>query len=296
MVRNKRFRLDVGHLIQAACLALFCLLTAPRDVRSLPGSPQQALCDSDRGQRAGTAALPTWATWDELTEDSIADDPIYVCILSNTTAGGDEVGLGSTVNAANRTLTETGTVTGAVGDPYWRRKLDGTSDWFDYTPQLWNDMIVSEPAWTYCLKIKTFSTVPDCTLAYAYNAANGHLLRIATISRAVRFYLTNTRGTTYKTTVGKLAASTTYYIMLWSAAGEQARGGFSATKPTRLSDFDADNRVAIGFQGDFNTNFATAIGTLEIGRWAGTGTPGGYYNGYVHYFLLASDCLIDNAS
>ena len=204
----------------------------------------------------GGASGSAWSTWSETTEAGIADDDNYVCFMENTSAGGNEVGQGGGLSEVNRTLTQIGNIAGATGSPP-SRVIDGINDYFSFTQAMADALIGNaNRTWAIIFKLHTVTTSSKILLNIS---GPGEIVYIETTSaRRINFRISQDGGVAENKATTDVCNNTgTVYVCLW-ANGTELRGGFidsgspnGATKPTKLSDFNANDRVLFTYTGDF---------------------------------------------
>ena len=237
----------------------------------------------------GACGGVTWANWDEAAESTLASDDIFVCLMENVNAGGDETGQGGGLTGANLVLTQSGNVAGATGSPP-SRVLDGSDDCLKAPTGMLDALICnSNKTWTIILKISNI-TIADDYFFYISDAAENELLnaRIATNDTIITIEQDNTLEN-HQTTDAILTA-TTYYLALW-ADGTDMRYGFTTTRPTKWSDFDAGKRyLFLTNTGDYNGE------TFDHATYRDffCAAASSYLACTAHYIVMAKTCLIDN--
>lgn len=234
----------------------------------------------------------TWKTWEEDSEATLASDDIFVCFMENTNASGDETGQGGGLSGANLVLTESGTIAGATGTPP-TRVLDGVNDYFTMTNAAVDALIGNtDNTWTIILKVSTLTTTNDYFMTFEQTGGD-EFLRIyrTNVTGTLGFYTSQDDVAETKTTTNATLADTTYYIAFWTD-GTTMRGGFTTTRPTKLSDFDEDELV------EFETNTGAFSGeTFDAAQYIFA-----YSSGVspiackAYYTIISKTCLIDNNS
>lgn len=236
----------------------------------------------------------TWANWPEDSEASLAGGPdganIFVCMAGGG-LGADETGQGGGLTGVNLVLTQAGNIAAAAGG---KRTLDGTDDEFLMTTAALDALICnSNKTWTLILKLDNI-TLTNADYFFSFSADPESVDRIsANISATATITGTMEEDNVLENvgTVDALAVSTEYYVCMW-ADGINAYVGFTTTRPTKLSDFGANDRIIFSTNtGDFageSFNSATKRALLSLG--GSNFTAADWY-----YLVMAKTCLIDNA-
>lgn len=231
-----------------------------------------------------------WATWDETSEVTLADDNIFVCLMENVNNGGDETGQGGGLSSPNTVLTESGTLAGATGSPP-TRDFDGTDDALTMTTSA-VDALLGNNTWTIIVKVTNLDLVTNDTFFSFWDAASENGINCYITSTDTIFFSAEDGNVNEgEQTTDSLAAATTYYIAMWSD-GSVLRAGFSTTKPTKWSDFDAGKRE------EWSTIVGSFDGvTFEAAQKIADNTGGtGELGGEIYYVVMAKTCLIDNSA
>jgi len=239
----------------------------------------------------GVGGGTSWATWDETTESGWGDDAnTFIVLFENISAGGNEVGQGLGLSEANRTISQAGAIAGATGSPP-TRFTDGTDDIFSWT-SAGAAAVCSTAPWTLILKVKDFvhPGLQQTALSFAdtsnsdyiayYPNADGTINAIVQDGGAIKLNAT---------TVDAIPTSGDVYIAYWHD-GVTVKFGFTTTRPTKLSDFGANDVISATTTltiGNFD-DFADICGT--------TRDANGKVSGSWYYFLASKSELIDNAS
>jgi hypothetical protein len=250
----------------------------------------------------GTIIVPTgmlgvagglWADWDEASEDTLSVDQdgdgtedTFICFFENTVAGGNETGRG-VVSGADLVATQVHDVPGASGSPP-RRELVTVSDGFKGTYPLFNTIIKDAANWTVI--IKTYPTAVGQVFNYYLGAATQEQLVIWNDGQKFR-PLIRTDGDIrlYASTANDLPLNQIVWQCAWYDGTTIYSGFATGSKPTKLSDFAANDRVsAVTANGVFINDADT--NNYLLGR------AGESFLGYGYYTLLSNVCLIDNDS
>lgn len=234
-----------------------------------------------------------WVGWDETTEAGLASIDIFVCMMKNTSAGGDETGQGGGLTGANLVLTESGTLAGATGTPP-SRVFDGTDDCLRVTTTFLDTLLANaNKTWTIIMKVSALTLAGDRFWYFQDNGSTeicSGYINTTTFEMAGNIEQDNTVEADL--TVGNLSAATTYYICMW-ADGTKAYHGFTTTRPTKLSDFAANDRHLYTVNtGDFSGETFDHATYKEIGCSGASAFMGMT----LHYIVMAKTCLIDNAA
>lgn len=231
----------------------------------------------------------TWANWDEVAEASLAGGSqggdLYICLMKNTNAGGNEIGLANGLSEANRTLTQAGTLAGMVGG--WRT-FDGANDLLGMTSTLFDAFICNaNKTWTIIEKVHNVG-VNGSFLYGASDPATEIIHMYSGGTRQIDNAFRQDNVYDYAASVNNAPASTEYYVASW-ADGTTLRTGFTTTRPTKLSDFAADDMVLLDVNtGDYSgETFNGAERTIGGTSWLDFD---------LGYIVMGKVCLIDNGS
>ena len=188
-------------------------------------------------QRGGGGSGTSWATWDETTESGWGDPTNnLIWILENPAQGGNETGQGGgALSGADLVLTQNGDISGATGTPPRRIVSGPGSDYFSGTATTVKAFFNGQ----------TFSYI---TKATGMSAKGG----IVELYDGTRHLLLDTDGRFYTAqytvnsdvswaTDPSLPTGDIYFAFFDS--GTTTYWGWSATKPTKLSDFPAGQIV-----------------------------------------------------
>ncbi|HDZ26267.1 hypothetical protein LCGC14_1594280 [marine sediment metagenome] len=242
--------------------------------------------------------IQSWADWDEKKESGLASDDTFVCLMENLSAGGNEVGQGGGLTGADLVLTQSGNIAGLSGG---RRQMDGADDFFAMTTAAL-DTLISNPSerWTIVVKGTDIQTdaVNNNFLASFRNAGNTEniALRVDSANKLGHLYDQDGAGQDFLLTTDAMGTTTEYYTMIWADGTEKVRLGYATLKPTKWSDFAANDRKEVAnaaFTGDFSGE--TWDGTNHIG----TGPNGAGIGCMVFkldYVILSKLSFIDNSA
>jgi len=232
----------------------------------------------------------TWENWDETSEATLASDDIFVCLMENVNAGGDETGRGGGLTGADLVLTQTGNIAG-MSDGH--RTLDGTDDYFTVTTAFLDALIANvNNTWTIILKVDNITLNTDDYFLFLNSEPVNTNAFSSPITATDKYYMTTYQNSSYDvgTTTDSLQAATEYYICIW-ADGTDMRMGFTTTRPTKWSDFGENDRVLFGT----NTGAFSGL-TFDHATYrtffsaAGTGCLAADF----YYMVMSKTCLIDN--
>lgn len=241
------------------------------------------------GGGGGGPVNVSWATWDEITESGWGDSANnYICLMENASAGGNETGQGGGLSGADLVLTQTGSVAGATGSPP-KRQFDGANDVLDATSSFVNGLFLGS-TWTFIQKWNAL-VVSGLSLNFFWNSATDYLNLERDAGGHLRLYVADSGGnkaTAY--TTAAIPSSGDVWVMGWYDGGSGLiRCGWATSKPTKWSDFAANNRASVS-----NSISYGGLGgrTSPVGN-----TPGGHFpQGSLYYVIGSKKCLIDNAS
>lgn len=245
----------------------------------------------------GAGAQVTWSLWNEASERTLAVDQdgdgaedTFVVFFENTSAGGNETGWG-VLSGANLVFTQDGNVAGAVGSPPYR-VLDGANDRFFYTTTFMTSMFNGQGAWTLLMKFADVSpntkslfqarrSTPPAYGWDVYGGGSGNLTVQCSPSGAGGDFTLDT------STAAAMPTSGALYVAVWFD-GTYWRAGFSATRPTKWSDFSANNRISATTGTQWNCAF-------DGGKYLAFGDAS-HPAAKAYYVVASKKCLIDNGS
>ena len=229
---------------------------------------------------------PNWATWNETDEGAIATDNIFVVLMENTSAGGNETGQGGGLSEADRTLTQTGSIAGAVGSPL-TRQFD-TNKWMTITNNLAN--FICESTYTIIMKWNTISDVDgEGTMLRITEAYNDTIITIG-ISPARQPYI-NTDSTSTDKPANTPLTTGDVYIIAQADNSHNLMFGWNVTKPTRWSDVISAQKVDTGGLGDLSGETA-GVGTHHIGTALPSNNAALQITAKLQYIILANTTLL----
>lgn len=236
------------------------------------------------------AEVNLWADWDETSEAGLASDDIFVCMMENINAGGDETGQGGGLAGANLVLTEAGGLAGATGTPP-TRVADGIDDSLAFTTVALDALMMQNSAFTVIIKVTDLAIVSNDRFLYFRSAGGTEQISIHQSSTKLAVQVKEAGTDESEITTDAFLVSTEYWIALWSD-GTVLRAGFATSKPTKWSDFAANKRV------QWTNNPGTFTGDTWSTRRSLLTTGGGanFVAGDFSYFIIAKTCLIDNNS
>ncbi len=195
-----------------------------------------------------------WAKWDESSELGLATDNTFVCLMENPSAGGNEAGQGGGLTGADLILTQSGSVAGASGG---KRVFDGVNDRLNWTIAAVDALIANaNKTWSVIMKLTDITKDVGNTYFFAFlDAAQANeriALSIQTDDKLTLNVEQDTVEDFNRKTTDSIATSTEYYVAAWADAGvNKIRAGFTATRPTKWSDFATNKRMESTLDGDF---------------------------------------------
>lgn len=233
-----------------------------------------------------------WSTWNEGSETTLGSANNFVCFFDALNAGDNDTGMGGGLSTADRTLIQAGGIVGATGSPL-RRNLDGLNDQFSLPQNLIDTTIGNiSKTWSIIAKLNLSSTGNDYFWEF-YNAAIS--VHIKAQIAGTNLYIGVEEDNLGLDQVATVAAISTgvQYVAMWADGGTtKVRGGFTTTRPTKWSDFGANNRMTCAtYFGDF------AGEAFDSGRAIfGSVGAGGSIDADVEYIVMSKLCLIDNGA
>jgi len=261
---------------------------------AIPGVMPQMLGGGGAGGESG-ATGSNWADWDEASEDTLSVDQdgdgtedTHICVMENPVAGGDETGRGIK-SGADLVWTQSGNVPGATGDPPNRQLTDKTK--LFTSSEALGQTVFAGNTWLVGTKWTNLNRPASVQSYLVFNLhGDARLYAYLNTTGTISFYVKDAAGTVHlnATTVGAAPTGTDVWVFIWSD-GTVVRGGWALAKPTKWSDFGANNRVT----NNGNCSFATWANGFQIGRDFSTGS-----SRYTYYGLLSTavDQIIDNAA
>ena len=227
-----------------------------------------------------------FSTWDEKTETGWGDSANSLVWVFDGGAGTNEIGQGSVLAEANRTLTQNGAIGAAVldGGYFYRPIVSASSQYFNWTDAGFNGIFAGQSSYSFVWKYKTGTDITGYWLSF--NDTNSEI--IADSTGGITFFLTDTdNAQESKGFTDGLLADTLYYFYLW-CDGIRTRIAFSTTFKTKWSEFDGTKRNE--FVALFD-NFANhAAGTQII---PSTGAAG-FVDGRMYFMIASKSCLVTN--
>ncbi|MBU1307886.1 MAG: hypothetical protein KKF33_20470, partial [Alphaproteobacteria bacterium] len=169
--------------------------------------------------------------------------------MENTSAGGNETGQGAGLSGADLVFTQAGNLAGATGTPP-KRVFDGGDDYGTVTAAMLDTILNNVgDAWTLVWKVNAATTGYRFLMAIAQDAgaAADYYLTVGKDNSAtdkMRVTVKDALGEEALNTVAATPTTGDVYFAVWAVGGGQPlRFGWCITKPTKWSDFGANNRV-----------------------------------------------------
>ena len=235
------------------------------------------------GSEASTTTV-AWSAWDELSEATFATDNIFVALMENTSAGGNEVGQGGNLSEVNRTLKQAGNIAGATGSPLMRQ-FD-TNKWMTLTNTLAQFICSS----TYAVIIKWNTIADDVgTMFRITEAFNDDILGIKFATTRVLKINTDSSGEDVIT--DQPLATGDVYIVAQADASHNLMFAWSTTKPTSFGSIAAGQKVDCGDKGDLSGETAGA-GTQMVGSALPSNNASLQVTAKLQYIILANIPLL----
>jgi len=223
-----------------------------------------------------------WVSWNELSEEGLGDTSRnFVIFGENTSAGGDETGLGI-VSGADLVFTQSGNIAGATGTPPHRPLVSASSQYFTFTNGLFDATLGGTNTWTLIMKIADIANGGTQLIFDCYGDPRVYLYKQATNEFSAHANAQHVGVTTDTVTNSGIV-----YFCMWSD-GVYIRSGFKLlTKPTKWSDFDSGKRNST----KVNYSMPSWVnGTLFINNSA-------FLGDFTFYYLVMSRaCLINNSA
>jgi len=222
-----------------------------------------------------------WASWNELSESGLASDDIYVAMMENTSAAGNETGQGGGLTGADLVLTQVGSIAGATGSPPSRYVSRTGGDYFNLTTAAATSMITGTD---YTLVMKCHTITSNSSAAEFYDAGRGHM--VLGYTKCAGLYCNGGGGgEVYVDCAAQPSSSGDFYLFLTSKAGKALYAGWSLTKPTDLADIPANQKVS------------TSVRNWSAGSWANrhslaARTTAGSTTMYIYYVVLTKSEII----
>jgi len=233
----------------------------------------------------------SWSDWDELSETGWTGSSTNtnICFFEGDTTA-DEISQGGGLAGADLVLSLEGTVEASSGTPP-SRHLDGVTGRFSATATYGGMLDSNTGAWTRIIKLHDFAAGANQALCDSDNGGSDHAIRIwRNTAGDSSFEVYDYSGGAYRlnaTTTAGIPTAGDVWVCLWYD-GTYFRGGWATSKPTKWTDFAANNRVS---QTTTSTSNEVAL------RYGSKNDGTDYYaDVYLYYVLQSTDCLIDNAS
>jgi hypothetical protein len=232
------------------------------------------------GGSGGSAVL--WASWAEDSELTLALDQnldltedTNVCFMENTTAGGNETSRG-VLAGADRVFTDaSGNTAGASGTPP-RRVFDGADDGMISTVNWPPGLFLESSGWMVLLKVNYAGGGAVGDRFFDIIAGTDNIQIELRAGNAIRFYVRKDGGNLlFADTANALTSGAVRYLMVAGTA-TTCYGGFTATRPTKWSDFAAGDRVSQVNDARFAAGDLAGAAHLMYDGGAGT-VPGTLY-------------------
>lgn len=242
-----------------------------------------------------------WASWDETSEAGLSSDNILVYMFENVNANGNEVGTGSTLSVADRTLTQVGSVVaGATGSPP-SRYSDGASGCFRLSTNALSFLFSN--TWTLMIKVNNWTNPFTCTYysfiasLISYDGSTHGQLRMSSPTGGGGLRLEANDNTNAirlaSNTTDDVSTSGDIYIAIWNDGSANVRAGFATTKPNKWSDFSATKRLEGSAPCPLNSpsfvNYSDYLFRYRNGQ-------NSEFQGNLFYVIISNTCLIDNNS
>ena len=238
-----------------------------------------------------------WTQASEISLDKDQDgdgvEDTYICLLENTTAGGNETGRG-VVTGADLVLTEGGAVAvpGAVGSPPSRLFNNTDESNFTATSTLLETLLTGNE-FTIIVKIENLgnSITNDDAIFYLKDSDNKLWWFIRQNPTDNIRVLINGASDATEQDLGAAATNIVLYLAMWRGSGN-TRAGWCTTgsgltgQPTKWSDFAAGNRT------EHASGVSPASGAFGTRYLLGNGTNNGSIDAKVYWVILSKTCLI----
>jgi len=233
-------------------------------------------------------AMLNWASWDGLSESTLASNSIYVAFMENPDANGGEVGEGGGLSESNRTLTYAGSsLPGATGTPPYRA-FSG-NDYFTGLVALGN-LLCGQNSWSIFMKCYGAENTSGFFEFSDRNGAVQHTIELGFVAGTLYLYIMLNGVVKVDSNVTNTPPTTSiFYIGVWYDGIRIRYGWVAITKPTKWSDFPSDNRLEV------ETSCQFTNGDFSTRRWVGNNMER-YLNANLYFIVLSSECLIDNNS
>lgn len=230
----------------------------------------------------------SYGTWNEIAPQGWGDpDNVYIALFRTVIAGANETGFGAGLNGANLVLTQAGGVAGATGSgANTNRPLDGLNDRFSWTVAA-IQAFLDDATFTFVWKFNALENQANDYFSVTADGAHYIYTRIDATQNLTLYFADAGGAKSNQSTNTVPAAAGDIYFAIWSD-GTNIRAGWSTTKPTKLSDFAANDRCTI--------NHTSAIVPAQIASSNPIACGVNYPTGNVYYFIASKKCEIDNAS
>uniref|UniRef100_A0A6M3IPM2 Uncharacterized protein n=1 Tax=viral metagenome TaxID=1070528 RepID=A0A6M3IPM2_9ZZZZ len=223
-----------------------------------------------------------WANWDESSEEGLASEDIFVSLMENTNASGNEIGQGGGLTGENLVLTQVGDVAGATGSPP-KRAIDATDDRFTWTAAGIQNFL-GGTTFTFIWKYDTFA---DNTATYPAILANGaqymYIYVNPSSKLAIYYKDTDTTSDGAVETTNSVPTTGNVYFYIWSD-GTDINWGFSTTKKSNPDDIAAGDKAKITATPNFNVASVTSSNPISYSSSKSA------FNAY--YFIASNTTLL----
>jgi len=239
-----------------------------------------------------TTAQSLWDNWNESSESGVASDNLFVCMMENTSASGDETGSGGGLSGGDLTVTQHNSIPGATGSPPSR---DLTGNTMGFGPSQNARNMLCNSTWTFIAKVDIDELTNGRFLNFQDSAEQWEItIYVKDSTHELRCSIQDNNTTYNANTTNVMNTSGIQYFAVW-CDGSTVRFGFTDTKPSALSDFSSgDYNTIPTTDGDFSGQSFTNSSKRYVASYA---LDAGYtQQGNWYYFILADICLIDNAS
>lgn len=225
-----------------------------------------------------------WPTWDESTQGGLADENVFVNRMEELGVS-NETGEGLDLAGANLVFTQNGAIPGGDGT----KRTFGNNDYMTGTATFASSFL-NETAWSLIIKV---NPTLEAGLRFAMEFSDAGVNNTAQIytnaDNTMTFRIREGGGGYEDKATTDTISNAVNYLAFWTD-GTTLRGGFTTTRPTKLTDFNGANAetVTFAYTGDFSGVTWTRIQALANDA-VNQNLEGDYY-----YFVGAKVNLIDN--
>jgi hypothetical protein len=211
---------------------------------------------------------------------------IFVVNFTSPNAGDDETGDGCGLAGANLVFTDVGTVAGAVGGC---RALDGTNDGFIPTEAWFNGIFAGQTNYFLGIEMVVGAGYDDLDTFVDFQDTDVNLKMLIN-SDKLRVTLVDTEnGSEARDSTDDITTAQKIWVCCFCDGTTSYAGWTVGTRPTKLTDFEANKLIT--FTALFD-NFASLATAVSNGFFYET-VAGRYLPGNIYSIYASNTCLIE---